>query len=450
MCDTFVALPTVTNDDSVIFGKNSDREPNEAQSLEYHAPQTYNKKEILRCTYIEIPQVKETYAVLISRPFWMWGAEMGVNEKGVVIGNEAVFTKMPYNKKGGLTGMDILRLALERSLSAEQAMETILQLLADYGQGGNCGYEAKMVYHNSFLIADNSEAWVLETAGDLWAAKKVQDYYSISNGLTIGEEFDRSHPQLIETAYKKGWLKKGDTFHFARCYSDWFYTTFSACRSRQGRTRQLLEQNRKSFDLKTAFSVLRDHGPEEDYRPDEHFLAKHVCAHAANKLSRHSTQTTASLVAGLRKSGNTFWVSGTAAPCTGIFKPVWFNSEVLPDIGPPPEAVFNADSLWWRHEILHRTVLMDFEERLNVYRSERDRLEDEYLLKAQNPGAKENMRITRDAFEQANEHEDKWLDMIRDRPVKKQPKRIYRAYWNTQNKKAGINKVLFIPRLSSR
>jgi dipeptidase len=37
MCDTFVALPAVTPDGSVIFGKNSDREPNEAQALEYHA-----------------------------------------------------------------------------------------------------------------------------------------------------------------------------------------------------------------------------------------------------------------------------------------------------------------------------------------------------------------------------------------------------------------------------
>lgn len=127
MCDTFVALPPVTGDGSVIFGKNSDREPNEAQILEYHPGRVHALPADIACTYVKIPQVKETYATLLSRPFWMWGAEMGANEKGVVIGNQAVWTRMPLIKTNSLTGMDMLRLALEQSGNADQALETIIQ-----------------------------------------------------------------------------------------------------------------------------------------------------------------------------------------------------------------------------------------------------------------------------------------------------------------------------------
>ena len=101
MCDTFVALSSATADGSVIFGKNSDREPNEAQALEYHPAQQYSNGKKVRCTYIEIPQVKNTYGVLLSRPFWMWGAEIGANEKGVVIG-ETVLRFDDWSKMGQL------------------------------------------------------------------------------------------------------------------------------------------------------------------------------------------------------------------------------------------------------------------------------------------------------------------------------------------------------------
>ena len=89
MCDTFLALQPVTEDGAVIFGKNSDREANEAQALEYHPAREYRAGTRLQCTYIEIPQAPATRAVLLCRPFWMWGAEMGANAAGLVIGNEA-------------------------------------------------------------------------------------------------------------------------------------------------------------------------------------------------------------------------------------------------------------------------------------------------------------------------------------------------------------------------
>ncbi len=123
MCDTLVALGNSTEDGSVIFGKNSDRLPNEAQVLRHFPRMEHPAGATVKCTYVEIPQASQTHEVLLSSPFWIWGAEIGVNEHGVAIGNEAVWSKEDY-AEGGLLGMDLPRLGLERGETARRALET--------------------------------------------------------------------------------------------------------------------------------------------------------------------------------------------------------------------------------------------------------------------------------------------------------------------------------------
>src|SRR4051794_16854068 len=107
-----------------MFAKNSDRDPNEAQVLRWHASADHAPGDTVRCTWVEIPQAPHTHAVVLSQPWWMWGAEVGANEHGVVIGNEAVFTKLPTGEPA-LLGMDLLRLALERGADRAQAVAVI-------------------------------------------------------------------------------------------------------------------------------------------------------------------------------------------------------------------------------------------------------------------------------------------------------------------------------------
>src|SRR5687767_14727661 len=111
MCDTMLAPPSATATGAMLFAKNSDRQRNEAQNVEYFPRRDHQAGTSLRCTYIEIPQAARTHAVLLCRPFWMWGAEMGANELGVVIGNEAVRARSAPPETPALIGMDLLRLA---------------------------------------------------------------------------------------------------------------------------------------------------------------------------------------------------------------------------------------------------------------------------------------------------------------------------------------------------
>jgi len=187
MCDTIVALGSAAEEGFTLFGKNSDREPYEAQNILIVPREKHDLNETVQCSYLTIPQVSETARVLLCQPFWMFGAEMGANEYGVVIGNEAIFTREKPDKIG-LTGMDLVRLALERSRTARQALEVIIKLLEKHGQGGNCGYRFKLKHMNSFLIADNKEAYVLETVKTWWAWKKIKDVWSISNIISLQKD----------------------------------------------------------------------------------------------------------------------------------------------------------------------------------------------------------------------------------------------------------------------
>lgn len=75
MCDTFVALSNATRDGSVIFGKNSDRHPNEGHEVIILPHAEHPQGAQVQCTYISVPQVKETNAVLLAKPFWIWGGK---------------------------------------------------------------------------------------------------------------------------------------------------------------------------------------------------------------------------------------------------------------------------------------------------------------------------------------------------------------------------------------
>jgi hypothetical protein len=196
MCDTLVALAPATAEGVTLFAKNSDRPPHEPQAVEHVASR---REEVTRTTYLEIPGHPEpTLAVTGSRPRWMWGMEHGVNEAGVAVGNEMIFTTDdPRAVPAALTGMDLVRLALERGASAAGAVAVITGLLEAHGQGGSGHDHEDVPYWSSFLVADADDAWVVETSGRTWAAEEVERTRAISNRTTI-PAFDAVHRSARE------------------------------------------------------------------------------------------------------------------------------------------------------------------------------------------------------------------------------------------------------------
>jgi secernin len=305
----------------VIFGKNSDRPKGEGQSIHRYPAKDYIKSTnnedellLLACTYISIPQVPHTHAVLLSQIDWMWGVEHGVNEHGVAIGNEAVWTKVKDDEDMSvkrLLGMDLVRLGLERGGTAQEALEVITTLLQVHGQGGPCSEDGDptFCYHNSFLIADSREAWVLETAGRHWVAQRcTKGGRNISNALTIRTDYDLSSNGLEEYAQqKKLWNPTTTTntkLDWAKCFGE--EGTIEECESkfsRHGCGRALLEKHSTTSSSGTLtvqgmMEILRNHGSG-------------ICMHGG-------FETTASMVCELQARRH--WMMDTPHPCQNEYQ----------------------------------------------------------------------------------------------------------------------------------
>jgi dipeptidase len=448
MCDTFVATPDFTASGHLIFGKNSDREPNEAQAIvRYPAAET--DAPFVQATYIRIPQVPRTFEVLLSRPFHMWGGEMGVNERGVVIGNEAVFTRVGIDRKTpALTGMDLLRFALERSASATAAPETVTDLLERYGQDACGGYEnRRMFYHNSFLIADPNEAYCLETAGRHWAALRVRGFRSISNGLTIESDYDRISGGCIDFARRRGWLKRGATFSFRGCFSDVFYTHLSGSRLRRERTTRAGLAARGRLTAAMAMDILRMEGDPDrtgPFHPARSDMGS-ICMHATGLFT--PSQTAGSLVGEMRPAGpSTCWMTGTSIPSTAVFLPLTLPGTTLLDAGGRMPAARADDSLWWRHERLYRLCLTNYPSAVEAFRREQAELQDAFvrgertLFDGGAPTAAALDAYSADCLTRVLEAYRAWHDRVAALRLKPAPRApLYRRRWRRWNRRAGLS-----------
>jgi dipeptidase len=431
MCDTHVLL----KDNTVFFAKNSDREPGEGQLVVRVPPVSGDNEKKIKTTYITVDQSARRHGVILSKPFWMWGAEMGANDRGVVIGNEAIYSRA-IEKKRGLIGMDLVRLGLERGDTADHALSVITELLEKHGQGGVCGFRDKMRYDNSFIIADPTQAWILETAGRFWVAKKVAAFGAISNCLTIGEDYDLASADLEDRAKQQGFFKSKGAFSFKKAFDTRLIPYFAASRHRLSASLDCLQQTYSAprVNILQMMNNLRTHydqgaSPATGTNRD-------ICMHAGGFIRR--SQTCGSMAAQLKSDGRArLFFTGTSAPCMSLFKPVSFDYDIDFIVLNKDEKTV-AGSLWQNHEYIHRRLIF-MDKKRHVLQESIARTENEMLSvfeeKKNVPDAQD--WITADVM--ARKWTDRCFHEYRHHTFHYPSFSLYGRFWKKVNAMDGLN-----------
>jgi len=165
----------------------------------------------------KIPQARHTYATIGGH----------INEFQVSIG-ETTFTGREelINKSNFINYWSLMKITLQRSKTAREAVEVMTSLVDEFGYGSS---------GESFSIVDKNEAWILEMigtgdggSGAIWVAVKIPDgmITAHANKSRIGE-FPLDDPQnciysknVISFAIDKGYYKpkSGESFKFNDAY----------------------------------------------------------------------------------------------------------------------------------------------------------------------------------------------------------------------------------------
>jgi secernin len=339
MCDTLA----VVGDEGLLFAKNSDRPPDEPQVVEHHAPRPSGGT--LRTQYLEIPD-DGAFAFVGSRPTWLWGVEHGVNEHGVAIGNEKLYTTgRPKDRAPALLGMDLVRLGLEQGRTADAAVEIITGLVERFGQGGSGEEHAFAPYDSSFLVADATGGWIVETCDRTWAARPIGAGAAVSNRIALDTSWTRASPDVAP----------GTDFGAFRhpriptSIADHRLAATSACVARGA----------AALDVSDLVATLRDHGtgpwgrPGEDIAeapprepgPDNSGVT--VCMHVPGVQA-----TTASMIVRVPRRGGPIGIwAALGNPCVSVYVPISF--------GAPVPAALGSATTWARFAALRDRVDRD-------------------------------------------------------------------------------------------
>jgi len=336
----------------MVFAKNSDRPPGEVQVAWPFGRRT-SAGCTLRTQYLSIGDTG-AHATFLSCPTWLWGGEHGVNEHGVAIGNERVSTAHDAaGAKPALIGMDLVRLGLERARSAAEAVDVMTGLLEECGQGGIADAAHREAYDSSFLVADPTHAFILDTAGSDYAVAPFPAGTAISNRISLGTDWTSASAALAP----------GEDFgRFRDARENTAYADVRLAASR----RFLESASPGGLTPAATAAHLRDHGtgpwgapggdgpvhpPPEGIGED--FSGVSVCMHVRG-LSVTAASMIAELPLGIEDGAPLRTHVAPGSPCASIYVPAFPRTAA----GPPPfiPLELSSEDLWHAADAVRQRV----------------------------------------------------------------------------------------------
>ncbi|MBR2628689.1 MAG: C69 family dipeptidase, partial [Alistipes sp.] len=177
----------------------------------------------------DIPQVSQTYSTLSN-----------MNEHSLIITETTYGGRAElHNPEGLIDYGSLIYITLQRAKTAREAINTIVELANTYG------YYSE---GESFSIADQEEAWIMELIGKgpgnkgiVWVARRIPDGYISAHAnqarITTFPLNDPENcmyaPDVISFAREKGYFSgKDEEFSFCDAYAPLDFSAMRACEAR--------------------------------------------------------------------------------------------------------------------------------------------------------------------------------------------------------------------------
>lgn len=326
--DMVLALSSATGTRQGLFGHNGTRPAGERQSLHRLLGRFPEPGEAALTSAGPVRQPQQTFTVLGCRSGAQWGFVAGCNEHGLAVGHSQILACCSEYRRG-LLGPDLVRLLLERSRGAEEAISMAGELILHHGIGQDG--------ESLFVIADADTGYLLIAFGrhfeiEKTTSRSVINHHYLSNSPILPRLPEALLRAPVDRPEKKSQQPMG-LLH---------QSSPEDRLGKQQRVAELLEKPPGRLDLVFLRQLLADH--QESISESNQST---IFPPAAMSLCHHAREdeepaTAVSLAMALNPGLDQFrllWVA-FGPPCLSLYFPIIFEGEL-------PSA-FQSDGLVWK------------------------------------------------------------------------------------------------------